>query len=240
MITNGFRRLFSSSNIKDSNPLSQEYIQYFESSYPSNHTYKIIDGQFYPKRKLASRYKTIRQYFPEKMTSFAEIGSSKGFFVFSASQLPHCTRALGIDVNSYDIEMCQWLKGRLQNPRVSFAKLRLHELGERIHEFGGPFQTVLLLNTYQYLYFGSDACGDAYFNHDLIFSNLRKICSQRIIFNNRIALADCQNTEKINQAGYHSQNYSEEAIQKAAAKYFTITERGKYGRYPLWTLEARD
>lgn len=40
--------------------------------------------------------------------------------------------------------------------RARFERLHLHELVERIDEFGGPFQTVLLVNAYQHLIFGSE------------------------------------------------------------------------------------
>src|SRR5579883_3320931 len=192
-------------------PSEQAYIQYLYDSYPSNHTYKISGGRLKPKRKLAARYKILREYFPADMASFAEVGSSKGFFVFAASQAPTCTRSIGIDIHPYDIEVCEWLGKYLNNSRVKFAKLRLHELSEQLEAFGGPVQTVLVANTYQYLYFGSNRCKDAYLSHDLIFRHLRNVCSQRIIFNNRINLNDCQNVEQIKQANpYAISQYSEE------------------------------
>ena len=131
-------------------------LQYVSSSYPSNHTYHISNRQCIPKRKLAVRYQTIRKLFPVPLTSLADLGCSKGFFVFSSSAHPHCTRSLGIDVNDYDIEVCRSLAGYLENDRVRFEKYRLHELAQQIDAYGGPFQTVLIVNQYQYLLFGSD------------------------------------------------------------------------------------
>lgn len=224
---------------KEDHSLHGEYSKYVAFSYPSNHTYKIINGKLIPRFKLASRYKKIRQFFPEQMASLAEIGCSKGFFVFAASLLPACQRSLGIDITDYDIKVCRWVKENLQNTRTHFEKMQLHELANRIDEFGGPFQTILLLNTYQYLYFGSDRFPDCYLDHDAIFKNLRKICGQRIIFNNRIDLTDCQNIRSIDHSGAHSQNYSEQKMLAAASKYFTITHHGTYGRYPLLTMDIK-
>ena len=99
----------------------------------------------------------------------------KGFFIFSATTHPHCTRGLGIDVNAYDIEVCHWVKKTIGNTKAFFATMQLHELAPRIEEFGGPLQTLLILNTYQYLYFGSDSFPECYLDHDTIFNNLRKI-----------------------------------------------------------------
>jgi len=217
-----------------------EYQRYIELGYPSNHAYKIKNNTLIPKYKLATRYKKIRKLLPDYLTSLAEVGCSKGFFIFSATTYPHCTRGLGIDVNQYDIEVCNWVKKTIGNTRASFAKMQLHELAPRIEEFGGPFQTILILNTYQYLYFGSDSFPECYLDHDAIFSHLRKVCSQRIIFNNRIALEDCQNVKRIAESGeHHKKNYSEEKALEAASRYFTIKCHGKIGKYPLLTLDVK-
>jgi len=219
---------------------NSEYHRYVESSYPSNHTYQIKNNKLIPKYKLASRYKKIRKLLPKNLTSLGEVGCSKGFFIFSATTHPQCTRALGIDVNSYDIDVCHWVKNTLKNTRASFEKMQLHELASRIEELGGPLQTVLILNTYQYLYFGSDAFPECYLDHDAIFQNLRKICTERIIFNNRIALEDCQNVKRIEASSEASKkNYSEEQALEAASKYFIVKQHGKIGKYPLFTLDVK-
>ncbi len=217
-----------------------EYYHYIKSGYPSNHTYNIKNSRLIPKHKLAARYRKIRQLLPQNLTSIAEVGCSKGFFIFSGTAHLHCTRGLGIDVNQYDIEVCHWVKEKLANTRASFEIMQLHELAPRIEEFGGPFQTILILNTYQYLYFGSDSFPQCYLNHDAIFSQLRKIGSQRIIFNNRIALEDCQNVKRIAKASEESkQNYSEEKALEAASQYFKVERHGKIGKYPLFTFDIK-
>ena len=94
--------------------------------------------------------------------------------------------------------------------------------------------------TYQYLYFGSERSSNCYLSHDEIFKNLRKICSKRIIFNNRLNLNDVQDNKCFRDANLEAkQNYSEEKIIAAASQYFTIQQHGKIGRYPLWTLEVK-
>lgn len=216
-----------------------QYQQEIESGYPSNHCYKIKNNVLIPKYKLAARYKKIHKLLPEKFDSLAEIGCSKGFFVLSAEHFPHCRRGLGIDVDANSIKLCDWVKNQIQNTNAMFKKMQLHELAARIDEFGGPFQTVLILNTYQYLYFGSDFFPECYLNHDLIFRHLRKICSGRIIFNNRIDLQDCQNVAKIKEANEIQQaNYTEQNALAIAANYFTVNRHGSIGKYPLFTLDA--
>ena len=220
--------------------LSEEYEKYLCSGYPSNHTYKIRNGKLSPRYKLAKRYKKIRTLFPETLTSLVEIGCSKGFFVFEASHLHSCAKSLGIDVNGYDISVCRWVKEKLQNTRATFEKMQLHTLAEQIEAFGGPFQTVLILNTYQYLYFGSDTFFSCYLDNEKIFQYLRKICSGRIIFNNRMELHDCQNTKPISQSGKRGKHYTEKNIVEAASRYFTVKNHGQIGKYPLLTMDVKE
>jgi hypothetical protein len=219
--------------------LALKHQQYAENAYPSNHAYKITKQRLLPKRKLAVRYKQIAQLYPEKFESLADIGCSKGYFNFAAAQQSYCKRSLGIDVVEECINHCLTIKNYLGSKNTQFSLLKLHELSESIHEFGGPFQVVLVINLYQYLYFGSDYSSACYLNHDEIFKCLRKICSGRIIFNNRITTKDAQNKERILMSGEHAKDYTEEKIIEAASKYFAISKHGKIGRYPLWALDAR-
>jgi len=219
-------------------PLAKEYLNYLQAAYPNNHNYKVKNQHLIPLRELSKRYKRIREFLPPNSERFLDIGSSKGYFVFAATENPQCAHALGIDIYQYDIDVCNWLKNYLHNDKVRFEFLRLHELSQRIDEFGGPFQTVLMINMYQYLYFGSARCPDRYLNHEAIFKNLRNICDGRIIFNNRANLIDCQNVEQIERATEHSQNYTEEKIIAAASRYFNVIPHGKFGAYPLWTMDA--
>ena len=234
-ITKKLRQLFSKKW-----PLTQEEKFKFEIKYgyPSNHTYQISGEKLKPRYKLAQRYQRIQRLFPENVTSMVDIGCSKGYFVFSMSNLPTCTRNLGIDIHQDDIDVCGYVKKILQNNRVNFGKMQLHELANTIDQFGGKFQTVLLLNIYQYLYFGSAAHPECYRDHDSIFANLKKICSQRVIFNNRIDFSDCQKQVKLLQTpSQYSENYTAEKILSAAEKYFSIKEYGTFGKYPLLALD---
>lgn len=234
-VTHPLIELFSSDK-----PLSlnEEYTKYITQEYPQNHTFNIVNNQLIPKYKLASRYKKLRKLYPERLTSFVDVGCSKGFFVLSASEFPECERSLGIDVNPYALNVCRWLKHNSGNQKASFEKMRLHELAERIDDMGGPFQTVLVVNAYQYIYFGSDHFRDHYLDHDTVFKHLRKICSGRVIFNNRLELKDCQNVDCIDYADKRAQDYTEENMLRAAENYFKITRYGKIGKYPLLALDV--
>lgn len=234
---NKFINLFRAQKIDQQ---SKQYLNYLKASYPNNHNYKVKKYRLLPYRELAKRYKRIHELLPDPLTSLLDIGCSKGFFVFTASNNPHCLRCLGIDIYQHDIDVCRWLKNYLSNSKVQFEFLHLHELANRIEEFGGPFQTVLMLNMYQYLYFGSIRCPNGYFNHQEIFTHLRKICSERIIFNNMVNLTDCQNSRRIQKENYHSQYYTKEYILAAAETYFNVVPHGTINEYPLWTMDVKE
>src|SRR4029079_10183381 len=104
-----------------------------------------------------------------------------------------CARALGIDLSDECLDVCRKLNTQFdRSEHVNFARLTLPELADRIDEFGGPFQTVLLLNTYQYLFFGSTVAPAVGQNHREIFRLLRRVCSGRLVFHNRLSLDDLQ------------------------------------------------
>lgn len=224
--------------MENSSAFLSEYHDYAENAYPSNHTYQIKNGLLVPKRELGKRYKLISKLYPKPVTSLLDVSSSKGFFVFDAARMPSCTRAVGIDINEYDIRFSNSLKQHTNSHNTQFARLTLSELAERIDEFGGPFQTALIINCYQYLYFGSDICPLAHDTHDEIFALMRRVCSGRIIFNNRVNLADCQNSTQVAQSPQKAEHYSALEIFTAAGKYFKVTQHGKIGKYPLCTMDA--
>lgn len=211
-------------------------------SYPRNHTFTPLVDRLVPKPKLAVRVAGLARHYPRPLTSLLDLSCSKGFFVFHAASQPLCERVLGIDLSEECLQVCRQLKSRFGGAeRVNFARLTLPELAERIDEFGGPFQTVLLLNTYQYLFFGSTVAPAVGQNHREIFRLLRRVCSGRIVFHNRLRLADLQSDpqQRASQAGtgalYHPQ-----AIREAAAELFQVTELRRWLGRPVWLLDARD
>jgi hypothetical protein len=222
--------------------LSEEDTLYAKKSYPRNHTYKICvrTKQLFPQLRLASRYKKIKSLYPKPITSLLDIGCSKGFFVFAASIGPDCKKSLGIDIDEHDIQFCNRIKKYLGNANAYFELMQLHELADNIDQYGGPYQTVLLCNIYQYLYFGSGRSVKCYLSHEDIFRHLSKICCGRVIFNNRVHLRDCQNVEFVQKAGARAEEYSWEKMIDAASRYFNISEHGKIGKYPLLAFDRKD
>jgi hypothetical protein len=211
---------------------------YLANAYPRNHTYRIKKGCVKPYSKLAKRYRQIKPFYETPLTSLLEIGCAKGYFIFDAAKEPTCTRSLGIDVHQPNIAACLWTKNQIPNCRAQFENINLHELVERLDDFGGPFQTVLLLNTYQYLYFGSRQHPDRYLDHQVIFKHLKTLCKGRIIFCNRVHVDDCQSLKYLSASALQKQHYTEQHILKTAAEFFIVKKHGQVGRCPLYTFDS--
>jgi hypothetical protein len=215
--------------------------KFVRDSYPRNHTYTSLPDRLVPRQKLAVRVSGLARYYPSPLTSLLDLSCSKGFFVFHAAAQATCERALGIDLSDECLDVCRLLNARFsRSSRVNFARLTLPELGERIDEFGGPFQTVLLLNTYQYLFFGSTVAPAVGQDHREIFRLLRSVCSGRLVFHNRLSLADLQSDpqERAARAGT-GVLYNPETIQQAAAEFFRVTVLRRWLGRPVWLLDAK-
>jgi hypothetical protein len=210
-------------------------------SYPHNHTYTPLEDRLVPSRKLAVRVAGLARYYPAPLTSLVDLSCSKGFFVFHAAAQPTCGRALGIDLDDECLNVCRQLNTRFsQSERVRFARLTLPELAEQIGEFGGPFQTALLINTYQYLFFGSTVAPAIGHDHRGIFGLLRQICSGRLVFHNRLRFADLQSNPQERAAREGTARlYHPDAIREAAEEFFHVTRLRKWLGRPVWLLDAK-
>jgi hypothetical protein len=217
----------------------KQALEYLESSYPSNHNYVLNQGQLIALRKLEKRYRDIAAFYPEDMQSLLDISCSKGYFVFDAILSYGCKRSMGIDVLEHELDACATVQKYLNDDIARFEQIRLHELANRIEDFGGPFDAVLVINCYQHLYFGSSRFVESYMSHDRIFRNLREVCNGRVIFSNRIDVDHLQDyPANIAKGPNMKETYDEAMVFTAASKYFKVKRAGKLGRYPLWTLDA--
>jgi len=229
----GFDRLATS--------LPDNVQKFVRDSYPRNHTYTSLADRLVPQQKLAVRVSGLSRYYPAPLTSLLDLSCSKGFFVFHAAAQPTCERALGIDLSEECLDVCRQLNARFsRSSRVNFSRLTLPELANQIDDFGGPFQTVLLLNTYQYLFFGSTVAPAVGQDHREIFHLLRRVCSGRLVFHNRLSLDDLQSDpqERASRAGTGAL-YNPQAIREAAEEFFKVTALRRWLGRPVWLLDAK-
>jgi hypothetical protein len=219
-------------------PLPEDIVAQLAGSYPNNHNYRIKRGKLAPTCRLAVRHHRISALYPKPLTSLLDLSASKGYFVLEAAQRPECRRAMGIDVVDEPLVAASYVRDYLGLDNARFARMRLDLLARRIGEFGGPFQTVLLINTYQYLYFGDKH--EPFESHQAIFSAIHKICAGRVIFNNRLEVDHCQGAiQKIAHETGRAGDYRTERVRAAAEEFFTVDIRGRLGRYPFWVLTPR-
>jgi hypothetical protein len=221
--------------------LSAETRSFVADSYPRNHTYTAQGDQLTPRPKLASRVARLTRRYPDGLSSFIDLSCSKGFFVFHAAMQPGCRRSLGIDLDDRCLDVCRELQQQFTaRDRVNFARLTLQELAERIDEFGGPFQTALLVNTYQYLVFGSGVAPRVSSDHREIFRLLRRICSGRLVFHNRLRLNDLQDSVQGGAtSGPPETIYEPGVIAEAASEFFKVHRLDCWSKRPVWLLDAR-
>ncbi len=221
--------------------LDPEIATYIGHSYPHNHDYRLVKGRLKARWKLWKRDWRIRRLLPTPLESLVDLSVCKGWFAIQAAQREGCGRVLGIDVHEPDLAAARAVRDHLGlGEQVRLEKMLLHELAESIADHGGPFQTALLVNVYQYLYFGSRRCASCYSSHEEIFDHLRSVCDGRLIFSNRVELHRCpRHIQAWAREQGRGEDYTEQKIAAAASRHFRIERRGKLGRIPLWSLEAR-
>jgi hypothetical protein len=219
--------------------LPSDVADYLVDSYPQNHNYIVRQGRLVPRHKLKVRFEQLSGVYPERLESLLDLSCSKGFFVLDAANRAGCERTLGIDIDQRELEVCRSVSGFLGHGASRFEQMQLHELADSIDEFGGPFQTVLLVNSYQYLYFGSSRSGECYRDHERIFELIRRVCSGRVLFSNRTRLQDLQRSCQAEALKVgHQSEYTEEKILDAASRFFHVTSCGKIGKWPFWLLDV--
>lgn len=221
-------------------PLDREVARYVASSYPHNLDYRVLGGKLWPRWRLWRRFRRLARGYAQPLTELLDLSSSKGYFVLEAASRPECQRALGIDVHAPDLAASRAVAQHLGLERASFQPLVLSQLATNLHTFGGPFETVLLVNTYPYLFFGSDRSEDHVPDHDELFRLLASVCSKRLVFSNRIELERCPRhiQKRAHELGL-ARDFRPELIRAACERYFVLEEQRPLGRIPLWYLSKR-
>lgn len=226
-------------------PMDPAVAAYVADSYPNNADYVVAEGALRPRRKLRARLRRILPLYAEPRDELLDLSSSKGYFVLEAAARPGCERALGIDVHERDVEAARAVAAHLGLAKARFELLGLRELAARIDDFGGPFRTVLLLNTYPYLYFGSDRGPAVASDHDELFRLLARVTGERLLFSNRVDFDVLQRhmQARARAAGLEG-GYDRRSIRAAAERHFEVEVQRPlrfrwFQRLPLWVLRPR-
>ncbi len=204
--------------------------------YPSNQVYSLHRSSLVPGRKLAKRLPLLLSLYPAHIDSLLDIGCAQGFFVFDAALRYPPAHVVGIDASDVYLDLWREVSGWLKLSNVEFHQGLLHDFLQHLEDSGGPFQTVLLVNTYHYLYFGSGLHPFGYKDHGLIFQMLHRLCSERLIWSSPLENHKCPCYSEHGDAGA---DYTTDRILGAAREFFTVEAAGSLGRRPVYLMYPR-
>ncbi len=208
--------------------------------YPRNHNYRIGGRALLPGFSLYHRWRMLSALCPEPLESLLDIGSSKGFFVLAAALEPGCRAAAGIDLHAPFIDVSERVAEAMGVERAKFFLAALDAVAANPARYGGPFQTVLLINTYHYLYWGSTYAEKSFGRHDEILGHLAALCTGRVIFSSPLEVDACPGDvrRRAREAGT-GHDYTQRAFYEAAGRFFGVAPAGVLGRRPVLVLNRR-
>lgn len=202
------------------------------------HVYEVAGQDSLTTFGLHQRHGIVESFYPKPLTSLLDIGCCRGWFVLKAAEKPTCTKATGIDVVEGFIEAANQGKTALKADKVDFHYAFLDDLLGDAEKFRTPYQVVLLLNTYHYMYWGSDYSPRHWADHDFLLKSLASVCTDRMIFMTPLEVAECPG-DIVDRAKAHpdwAAAYTEDNFMRIAGKYFDVTPQGHMGERPLYLM----
>jgi len=208
--------------------------------YPHNHNYRIYRKRFFPGFQLFERERLVMPQIMAGCRSFLDIGSCKGYYVLKTAAGQDCLTATGIDIYEPFITTSSRVRDHLKQDKARFFLADLEDVSRCAKDFGGPFQTVLLIGTYQYLFWGSGLSSKAYYSHREILKRLSSICTERVIISARLEVPWLSGGIREKARLMKSRiTYTTEDFLKQAGEFFEVKIAGYLGKYPLFVLTKK-
>lgn len=208
--------------------------------YPSNHRYRVQGQRLVPGFQLYERLRKVTRLWPDKLESMLDIGCCKGFYAVSAALKPSCRLSVGIDVDDGFIAASQQVSDHLGLVNTRFFKETIDNLADQPEASGGPFQTVLLLGTYHYLFWGSSKSSHCFGSHPAILSRLAQLTCDQVIVSGRFELDRLpRGLKPAAMADSAAKEYTTERFLAHAGNLFVVKEAGFLGTYPLFVLKKK-
>jgi SAM-dependent methyltransferase len=208
----------------------------------TRHTYKIADGKALTTFQMDQRWSIVARLYPEKLTSLLDIGCCRGWFVIRAAMQPECERALGIDVVQGFIDAANEAKKLLKlDDKAQFDYAFLDDVAGNPQKYRTPYQTIVLLNTYHYMYWGSGYSDKHWPDHDYLLRTLADICTDRIIFMSPLEVHDCP-SDIAKRAREHpdwAAPFTTKRFLEVAGRYFDVSHESYMGLRPLYLMRKR-
>lgn len=208
--------------------------------YPSNHRYRVQGQRLVPGFQLYERLRKVTRLWPDNLESMLDVGCCKGFYALSAALKPSCRLSVGIDVDDGFIAASQQVSDHLGLVNTRFFKETLDHLADRPEANGGPFQTVLVLGTYHYLFWGSSKSSHCFRSHEAILSRLAELAGEQVIVSGRFELDRLpRGLKPTAMAASEARDYTTEHFVAHAGKVFDVKKAGFLGTYPLFVLKKK-
>ena len=208
----------------------------------TRHTYRIADGKAFTTFQMDQRWQIVARLYPEKLTSLLDIGCCRGWFVIQAALRPECERALGIDVVQGFIDSANEAKNALNlGDKVMFDYAFLDDVAGNPQKYRTPYQTIVLLNTYHYMYWGSGYSDKHWADHDYLLGTLASICTDRVIFMSPLEIEECPSdiARRAKQHPEWAPAFTTEKFLETAGKYFDVTHQSYLGIRPLYLMKKK-
>jgi hypothetical protein len=208
----------------------------------TRHVYDIANGRAFTTSQMDQRWQIVSRHYPQRLTSLLDIGCCRGWFVVEAALRPECERAVGIDVVQGFIDAANKAKQVLALQNAEFDYAFLDDVADAPPDkYGVPFQTIVLLNTYHYMYWGSAYSDKHWPDHDYLLRTLAEICTDRVLFMSPLEVSECP-SDIARRAKDHpdwAAAFTAERFHETAARYFDVTPQGHLGLRPLYVMHKR-
>ena len=207
------------------------------SGYPPNHNYRVRRREMLLSFKLHKRVPFFEKLYPQPLVSMLDIGCCRGCYVLRAAAMPQCRLAVGVDVHEPFIAICRDAQKYMGASNARFYVSTLDKMAEDPAAFGGPFQTILLVGTYHYMYWGSKLSDNCHPNHRDILSLLATLCTDRVVLSARLELDELPDFVKPTAASSPAAaSYNTRDFIKAAQEFFDVRPAGNLDEYPVYVL----
>ena len=213
----------------------------------TRHVYTIADGADGGAKKLHTtfqmdqRWRIIERLYPATLTSLLDIGCCRGWFVVQAALRSTCERATGVDVVQGFIDAANEAKRELKLDKAQFEYAFLDDIINDPVKFRTPYQTILLLNTWHYMFWGSEYSEHHWADQDFLWKTLASICTDRIIFMSPLEVEECP-ADIRERAAKHpdwAANYTTEKFYEHAGRYFDISAESYLGLRPVFVMKKK-
>ncbi len=207
----------------------------------TRHIFQIADDRVLSTGQMELRWKIVTSLYPKKLTSLLDIGCCRGWFIVKAAMLPECEAALGVDVVPEFIDAANEAKRLLKLDKAQFEYAFLNDLERDRQKYRLPYQTLLLINTYHYMYWGSTYCPTHWPDQNYLLRTLASMCTDRMLLMSPLEVSDCPSdiAERAREHPDWAEQYTTSRFLDIASRYFDVSLERYLGIRPLYLMKKK-